>query len=812
MKLPLIFRRSLTVLSITLGLLIVISKIGLAKGNFARITIKSLESGQDIIVTAPVYNSFFTFSDMVDGVTQTPEGLGAGYEITRWYKAADGESYQPFDRLRWYPSTGTATQGRGWIFYEGLINGASDYDGKWFIATRNGDNLLREATIFLTDQQLATSQNNTEALNVAKSPGQSNPEPEMEVADQLSSPDGKWIAQVRWPAGENPLAIVELRIMLQDGSYSWTPIREQREMTIVEVIPRFVRWSNDSRYLYVGKELSANGCPSFGDFNGLRRIDMLTRQVTEYFDQSVTLAVSPDDRWVAYIKGEPRFDGSSQLFLLDLSTHETRLVLLNLPAEFIEMGAIVWSPASDAFVLTVTDKLCTADNPKRRIVQVTVPDLEMTTLYKTDELSVQTADWSFGEKLRLVSLEGDQYDLLLPAPPQLVKTFPPDVFVDKLRLPESAPLKGIVWEEEAHTDVAQPTPHDVPINFCTPYDVHQFVDYTCAQRIETFQFEQGIVGVTREDGRLSVETAKGRVSFVDQQGQGGGGYENYSYLGWLPGLQQHLVSVHFYEGDSYLLTNPTSGEIVQLPGIPTINEAGTRLVSVRAGGEQTTLSILLWRVDARSQSSIQPDRLIMIPYGENFTPPNDISLYWFPDDQLNLNLFYNWQHVVTHISLNVDSDDPVIHVNNDLPVRPVIRFSDFYQPLGTIRNVDTAASWKRIYNDRDYMFTSLSPELDGQPYFLFNNNNMHETAANYATFHLYQPATLYVAMDEQACGLPGWMTDWEPSDTTVFTTDIGMKLYKKAFPAGDVTLGGNEMAPAGCIRSHYLLFIGKSGG
>lgn len=79
----------------------------------------------------------------------------------------------------------------------------------------------------------------------------------------------------------------------------------------------------------------------------------------------------------------------------------------------------------------------------------------------------------------------------------------------------------------------------------------------------------------------------------------------------------------------------------------------------------------------------------------------------------------------------------------------------------------------------------------------------------YVKFHLYRPATLYVAIDEQACELPAWMQDWTPVDVMIATNDIGLKLYAKPFAPGDRVVGGNAVPPAACIRSHYLLFVGK---
>ncbi|HSK66210.1 MAG TPA: hypothetical protein VK888_04725 [Anaerolineales bacterium] len=48
-----------------------------------------------------------------------------GYEIRRYY--IDGKREILFDRLHYYPST-------GFVFYDGIVNGDSEYDGEWYSA------------------------------------------------------------------------------------------------------------------------------------------------------------------------------------------------------------------------------------------------------------------------------------------------------------------------------------------------------------------------------------------------------------------------------------------------------------------------------------------------------------------------------------------------------------------------------------------------------------------------------------------------------------------------------------------------------
>jgi hypothetical protein len=114
----------------------------------------------------------------------------------------------------------------------------------------------------------------------------------------------------------------------------------------------------------------------------------------------------------------------------------------------------------------------------------------------------------------------------------------------------------------------------------------------------------------------------------------------------------------------------------------------------------------------------------------------------------------------------------------------------------------------KVYRDRDYRFLEVPDVLNGAAQFLFSNSSMEVATESYLRFRLYQPATLYVAIDAEAGALPGWMNDgWEAIDDVIVTDDIPMRLYKRTFEPGKVTLGANWMPPASGVRSHYLLFV-----
>jgi hypothetical protein len=57
--------------------------------------------------------------------TEAPVNPGIGYEITRYY--VEGSRESAFDKLHYYPET-------GFVYYDGIVNGSSEYDGKWYTA------------------------------------------------------------------------------------------------------------------------------------------------------------------------------------------------------------------------------------------------------------------------------------------------------------------------------------------------------------------------------------------------------------------------------------------------------------------------------------------------------------------------------------------------------------------------------------------------------------------------------------------------------------------------------------------------------
>ena len=108
-----------------------------AKGGFSFISITGAGLKEEIRATDPALTEdFFAFADFYRNKTSAPANPGTGYEITRYYIEGVGEIV--FDRLHYYPET-------GFVYYDGIVNGSSEYDGEWYIAKTEIKNAFASA-------------------------------------------------------------------------------------------------------------------------------------------------------------------------------------------------------------------------------------------------------------------------------------------------------------------------------------------------------------------------------------------------------------------------------------------------------------------------------------------------------------------------------------------------------------------------------------------------------------------------------------------------------------------------------------------
>ena len=119
---------------LTLGLLFVFAQRVMAKGDFVKLAVSGGDLGSEIEVTDEVFLGFLSFSDFPNSKVQEPS-VEEGYAIIRYNLLEDG-TYEAWDMLHYYPQSHCPG---GYVYYDGLLNGSSEYDGKWYTSSPEAD-------------------------------------------------------------------------------------------------------------------------------------------------------------------------------------------------------------------------------------------------------------------------------------------------------------------------------------------------------------------------------------------------------------------------------------------------------------------------------------------------------------------------------------------------------------------------------------------------------------------------------------------------------------------------------------------------
>jgi hypothetical protein len=124
-------------MGIALAMFLIVSTTVFAKGGFDFIAISGPDLKEAVRISdASLTEDFFTFANFYEDKTKAPTDPGKGYEITRHYE--QGASDVIFDRLHYYPET-------GFVFYDGIENGDSEYDDEWYIANPDIKSVFQSA-------------------------------------------------------------------------------------------------------------------------------------------------------------------------------------------------------------------------------------------------------------------------------------------------------------------------------------------------------------------------------------------------------------------------------------------------------------------------------------------------------------------------------------------------------------------------------------------------------------------------------------------------------------------------------------------
>ncbi len=145
----------------------IISISATAKGGFAFITITGANLKETVrAADEELTHEFFAFADFYRNKTETPADPGPGYEITRYY--IDNNREVAFDKLHYYPDAGL-------VFYDGMVNGSSEYDGKWYTAKTEIKTAFESALMGTT---IAAPSSNQPVEQTQKDPTIQPPQPD----------------------------------------------------------------------------------------------------------------------------------------------------------------------------------------------------------------------------------------------------------------------------------------------------------------------------------------------------------------------------------------------------------------------------------------------------------------------------------------------------------------------------------------------------------------------------------------------------------------------------------------------------------
>ena len=167
-----------------------------------------------------------------------------------------------------------------------------------------------------------------------------------------------------------------------------------------------------------------------------------------------------------------------------------------------------------------------------------------------------------------------------------------------------------------------------------------------------------------------------------------------------------------------------------------------------------------------------------------------------------------------HFLLSLDDGPPIIDPTID-------DFDKLTAATGTTErpHVSRLLLGGYAYADTTVIMLSIPSEFIGLTYLATYQGDRH-TADDYLRFDVTSAvsgdavlSTVYVGFDKRATTLPDWLTSWVDTgqELWMFTPSYqleGFKVYKKDFPAGQITLGGNKQGDAAGMEYQYVVFVG----
>ena len=209
----------------------------------------------------------------------------------------------------------------------------------------------------------------------------------------MVSPNAEWIAQTSFDQPGEQYHI-QFKLFRKDGTKTWT-IVDYWQSGLGYSYPQLHHWSQDSLYFYSSERWIADGgCELFPIEVTWQKIDIETGQVVDFaLPLGRGHAISPDDTVIAYVSA----DAPPYFYLRDLKSGREQKLLLPVrkgESEQAEAGNIVWSPAGDAIVLTISNgNFCNSSKLDFSLVRVNIPSLELNELIPINRDLLRPLKW-----------------------------------------------------------------------------------------------------------------------------------------------------------------------------------------------------------------------------------------------------------------------------------------------------------------------------------------------------------------------------------------------------------------------------------
>lgn len=120
----------------------------------------------------------------------------------------------------------------------------------------------------------------------------------------------------------------------------------------------------------------------------------------------------------------------------------------------------------------------------------------------------------------------------------------------------------------------------------------------------------------------------------------------------------------------------------------------------------------------------------------------------------------------------------------------------------------------QVYIDRDYTFSFVPDFVEGNTYILTANDDKFIRASRFLDFQVNVPVIVYVAYDIRYEARPSWIVDdFEDTGAELkvgnTSRPYSMSLFKREYPAGLITLGGNYPAKDAGSGGMYVVIISE---